>query len=193
MATCYRTATRPKLDGDLSDAAWQHARPLDLHAADQADGGWSTTGQFACDEQFLYVAVSCANGPQDNYDGSAAGRTRDADLSQHDRIDILLDMDRDYATYYRLTVDYRGWPAEDLCGDAQWNPQWFIARRADAHGWTIEVAIPWQELTMAAPAPDAVWALGVQRTAPNSGFQSWCWPAAPAPIPQGFGLLVFQN
>ena len=36
-------------------------------------------------------------------------RPRQADLSANDRIDLILSPDRDYTSYYRLSIDYRGW------------------------------------------------------------------------------------
>src|SRR5688500_20006204 len=39
------------------------------------------------------------------------------DLSQEDYVTLLLDIDRDYATYWQLAFDHRGRPAESCFGD----------------------------------------------------------------------------
>ena len=86
-------------------------------------------------------------------------RIRDADLSAHDRVDVFLDMDRDFATYYRLTIDHRGWTNDSCCGDSTWDPKWYVAARTEGGYWTVEAAIPLRELTSRPPAAKEVWAL----------------------------------
>ena len=68
-------------------------------------------------------------------------------MTGHDRVDILLDLDRDYQTYYRFQVDHRGCLAEDCWGDKTWNPKYFVGFDATDTGWTAEIAIPFIELT----------------------------------------------
>ena len=120
-------------------------------------------------------------------------RPRDGDLSAHDRVEFLLDIDRDFATYYQLAVDRRGWTIDRCWEDRTWDPQWFVATRREQGRWTVEAAIPLKELTGKPPRPGDVWALGVQRVVPGVGFQSWTTPAAAATaLPDGFGYLVFE-
>jgi hypothetical protein len=107
-------------------------------------------------------------------------------------VDVFLDLDRDFATYYRLTIDQRGWPAEDCWGDSSWNPTWFVAAQTAEGTWTAEAAIPLDQLTGRYPASRDVWALGIQRTVPGVGFQSWTTPAATSVVPEGFGYLIFE-
>ena len=87
-------------------------------------------------------------------------------------------MDRDYATYYRLSIDHRGWTHDECWGDASWNPTWYVAAGADDDTWTIEAAIPLKELTQQQPDAKTTWAVGVQRIVPGVGFQSWTTPAS---------------
>ena len=85
---------------------------------------------------------------------------RDADLSAEDRVDLFLDLDRDFATVYRLTIDHRGWTGESCWNDATWNPTWFVANRSEDGAWTAEAAIPFAEL---APQPGRPPSLGRRR------------------------------
>ena len=71
-------------------------------------------------------------------------RTRDADLDAFDRVSILLDLDRDYATYFHLQIDQRGCVREDCWGDVSWNPKWFVAVKSTPSAWYIEAALPLQ-------------------------------------------------
>ncbi len=198
---CPRVATKPYLDGKLDDAAWRSSPPQELRSRVDDDKAWRAAVQLACDDEYLYLAATCqrppvgktaAKGNDPQADDRSGSRPRDADLSQHDRLDVLLDVDRDYATYYRLAVDERGWTAESCWGDATWDPEWFVAAGGNERAWTIEAAIPWSELVGAPPHAPMVWAINVQRTVPDVGFQSWSLPASTAIQPEGFGYLVFE-
>jgi photosystem II stability/assembly factor-like uncharacterized protein len=197
VGTCRRTDTRPLLDGKTDDACWADVKPMALAvtaAADEAKAfgeGYKTEARFAYDDQFLYVAVSCSH-PAGAKAEPVAKRTRDADLGGHDRVDILLDMDRDYQTYYRFQVDHRGCLAEDCWGDRSWNPKYFAAFHATETGWSAEVAIPLAELTGDRPSHGRAWAANVSRVVPGKGLQAWSGPADDAPRPEGMGVLQFR-
>jgi photosystem II stability/assembly factor-like uncharacterized protein len=184
-------SVRPHLDGRLDDPVWQQAPPAALRSVQGDDAQWPAQIQVAFDAQFLYLAIVCRQAPQAKYE-PAAPSARNADLSGQDRVDIFLDLDRSYVTAYRLTVDYHGWKSASCCGDATWNPGWYVAARMAEGSWTIEAAIPLEELTGHYPAAHDVWAIGVQRTVPGVGFQSWSTPASTEGIPEGFGLLMFE-
>ena len=82
---------------------------------------------------------------------------------------IRLDVDRDYTTFYSLSIDHRGWTNDACWGDTSWNPKWFVAAEGDAEHWTVEAAIPWGELTATAPTTGAAaWAVSCERTPPDS-------------------------
>jgi hypothetical protein len=121
-------------------------------------------------------------------------RPHDADLRPYDRISLLLDLDRDYATYFHLQVDQRGCVCEDCWGDRSWNPRWFVAARSSRDGWQIEAAIPRVELTGDAVTVGKAWACNVVRVLPGRGVQAWSLPAdvpETKPRPEGMGLLMF--
>ena len=203
--TCVRAKERPHLDGVLDDPVWQHAKPAAIQSAQHDDGDWPAEVRLAYDDEFLYVAIRCRTAPSAaNVDGDSpifadtkagtvpARRPRDADLSGHDRVELFLDIDRDYFTYYRLAIDDRGWTHDSCWGDDTWNPTWFVAARREKGQWTAEAAIPLAELCGRRPGPQDVWAVGVQRVAPGVGFQSWTTPAAVTVLPDGFGYLTFE-
>ena len=183
---------KPRLDGRLDDPLWQVAKPVSLRSPMADDAAWPASAVLAFDDEFLYVAISCVKAPGVDYSMEDAPRSSDSDLMKRDRVTILLDIDRDYASYWQLTIDYRGWPAEHCYGDATWNPQWFIAAAGDEQYWTIEAAIPLAELSPKKPQVRDVWAVGLQRIVPRIGLQSFTVPAAAEPRPEGMGLLVFE-
>ncbi|NLF09493.1 MAG: hypothetical protein GX594_16165 [Pirellulaceae bacterium] len=121
-----------------------------------------------------------------------AARPRDADLTGRDRVELFLDIDRDYATFYRLSIDHRGWTNDRCWGDPSWNPKWYVAAANDGLGWTAEAAVPLEELTGRKPQSGDLWAIGLQRVVPGAGFQAWNAPASVEVLPDGFGYLEFE-
>jgi photosystem II stability/assembly factor-like uncharacterized protein len=193
LLTCKRTAAKPFLDGKLDDPCWADATPIVLRdAGAETVAACPTRVRSAYDAEYLYVAVECKRPP-----GPVAARvekrTRDAELRSHDRIGIMLDLDRDYQTYFHFEIDERGALAEDCWGDRSWNPTWYAASTAEPDGWTAEVAIPLKELTDAAPTIGRAWAVNIVRVLPGRGVQAWSLPADVRPRPEGMGLLLFAD
>lgn len=190
---CTLATAHPYLDGKLHDEVWQRARPIALLSALLDDAGWPAVARLAYDDEFVYLAVECRRAEGVEYLSGDSPRPRDPNLAKHDRVDFFLDLDRDGATCYRLTVDHRGWTGEDCWGDASWDPQWFVASGGDERSWTAEAAIPLEELCGLRPGGQTVWSLGVQRVVPGAGLQSWTAPATVEPLPAAFGYLMFES
>ncbi|OYW11390.1 MAG: hypothetical protein B7Z55_19380 [Planctomycetales bacterium 12-60-4] len=148
---------------------------------------------FAYDDEYLYVAaVVKRTSPAADVQQDVGDREYDADLTGHDRIGLAFDVDRDYSTWYELEVDHRGQTADRCWEDRSWNPKWYVARDAHADRWQMELAIPWAELTPAAPHVREVWGVSVVRTLPYAGYHGWTDPAVWPPSWESFGLLRFQ-
>jgi len=192
LVLCLQGAEKPYLDGRLDDPIWKTAKPLNIVSSFGDDEKWPGGAVMAYDDEFLYMGVSCRKASQASYVTGDGARPRDADLSNNDRVELLLDIDRDYRSFYRLSVDYRGWTSEECLGDKNWNPQWYVAANSNDQQWTVEFAIPWSQIAPNKPRVNDAWAIGVQRAVPGVGFQSWSRPAAPTPRPEGMGILLFQ-
>jgi hypothetical protein len=196
--TCRFTESRPLLDGKLDDACWQSkASKLQNAAGDTSDTTKEcpTEVQFAYDHEFLYIALKCTH-PANRYAAPVKPRTRDADLRGHDRISILLDLDRDYCTCYHLQVDQRGCVCEDCWGDKTWDPRWFVAMHSEPTCWIVEAAIPLVALSSDGISAGRAWACNVVRVLPGRGVQAWSLPVeAPEETlrPEGMGLLIFTQ
>ncbi len=153
---------------------------------------FGTQAMFLYDKEYLFVGVRCKRAPGFSYPPVAEKpRARDTNLDDQDRVEILLDIDRDYGTYYTLTVDSRGWVVDACCGDKNWNPSWYVARSEDKDYWYFEAAIPLESLTNLPPLPKTVWGVGIRRIVPGSGIE--CWNAENSfNLQEGLGFLVFE-
>jgi hypothetical protein len=187
---CRPAQNRPFLDGILDDEAWRQSQVLELKSPDPSSAGASA--MLAYDAEFLYVAVYCPKLPRVPYPAPGGVRPRDGDLSPRDRVELLLDVDRDYVTSFRLAIDSQGW-TNDACGDEPaWNPAWHVAAAQDERQWSAEAAIPLAELELTALPHREPWALGVQRVVPGGPPQTWPPSGGASLRPENGGYLVFQ-
>ena len=187
--------SKPVLDGRLNDRVWQTGKPVDFQAGTLSPEAGAPPAAMIVgfDDDYLYLAIRCMKSKNFRYEAPGQrARERDADLQTTDRVHIYLDLDRDYATSYCLSVDYRGRTADSLSGNMAWNPNWYVAADQDATTWTIEAAIPFKELSAQALQPGDTWGMAVQRVIVSEGTEAW--PASPLYEmgPTEFGLLQFQ-
>jgi photosystem II stability/assembly factor-like uncharacterized protein len=209
LATCRRTYERPHLDGRLDEPFWDAAERIRLGGESKSEPSTLAANRndatdtvdlenepaavrLSYDETFLYIAVSCPLAIAVDYRPDDSPRPRDADLSEHDRVSLKLDLDRDYTTAFQLTVDFRGWTHDSCWDNSTWNPSWYVAAARDETRWTVEAAVPLAELTARAPATKHVWAVAARRTIPRVGHESWAGPAAAEDSPEQFGILIFE-
>lgn len=188
---CAQVSGPPRLDGRLDDPAWYSAAVAHLRSPLGEDAAWPATVLLATDGRFLYWAIHAHWAEASSAETPSGPRPRDGDLSAHDRVELLVDVDRDLTTWFRLAIDCRAWTFEDCCGDRRWDPTWYVAGRRDESVWTAEAAIPLDQFAKV-PKPGDAWAVGIQRTVPGVGFQSWTAPATVTILGEGFGCLRFE-
>jgi hypothetical protein len=193
LATCRRTLSKPYLDGRLDEPLWEAADALHLRG-ERTDGRQDSGGEvrLAYDDEFLYLSARFTKIAGVDYQPDERPRPRDAELQQHDRFTLQLDIDRDFTTAFELTVDDRGWCRDECWGDANWNPAWYIAAAGDQMSWMVEAAIPLAELTDRPPEAKHVWAVGARRIIPRVGYQSWAGEPSDGDSPGRLGLVIFE-
>jgi hypothetical protein len=189
---CTSAAAPPHLDGILDDACWQ--RPPTRVRAPAEGRSDPLELRIAHDGEHLFIALECPALAAVAYEPDERPRPRDGNLEAHDRVRLLIDVDRDYASWFELVIDTRGWTAEGCWGDTSWNPEWFVARGASASGdtWTIEAAIPLAELTADEVGERTAWACFVERLPPTARQGEQVSSATPTPGPADFGVLLFE-
>lgn len=153
---------------------------------------FGTQVMFMYDQEFLYIGIRCKKVPGISYSPIAERpRVRDTSIDNQDRVEILLDTDRDYGTYYTLTLDARGWAVDACWGNKTWNPNCHIAPHADKEYWYIEMAVSLDSLASQQPLPQTVWGVGIRRIVPGVGIE--CWNAENSlELSEGLGLLFFE-
>ena len=175
VTLCRRAAQPPHLDGLLNDLCWQSAE-----AYSESEPG--TEINFTYDEQHLYLSGRYDKCKSCDYSSDDRPRTYDANLAGHDRVELLLDADRDYVSYFRLAIDHRGWTNDAAWLDRSWNPRWYVAAKQDDASWTFEAAIAWSELVSEPPRRGDAWAVASRHRTPSE---------ASAPAAE-FQILLFD-
>lgn len=192
---CLHTDRRPLIDGRLADDCWRNAPEMVLGIAERDAASDERPRAMLCyDDRYLYVAATLPRAAGVRTDGpSREPRRYDDDLDDFDRLTLFLDVDRDRVTYFSFTIDQRGCTSEACWQDKSWNPRgWFVAVDADGKNWRLEAAIPFGEIVPQAPQRGTAWGVGLVRTTPAVGRQSWTQPAGEHPRPETFGLVRFD-
>lgn len=177
-----RSASRPILDGRLTDPVWENAEEIRLVSVQGgvslssagADESRSVIGNaddclclLAWDEQFLYLAARVPRGRTERPVELAAARQHDEDHEDRDRVEICIDTDRDYLTAFHLVIDESGRTSDSCWWLDRWNPQWYVAVDRDDAVWRLEAAIPLHELSSPMAAPGTLWSIRFQRILPG--------------------------
>jgi len=192
---CKQVGIAPYLDGLLSDECWQTAEEIRLQKADRQDADpLAAMVLLAYDREYLYIAASCPRHPDLPDDLPSHGtRKYDASLAGFDRLQICLDVNRDYLSYYQFEVDQRGLTRESCAGDISWDPKWYVACEGEKSHWRVEIAIPLKELLGDQPLNAGnAFAVSLSRILPAVAVQSWGDQKTEHPTRSAMGIVRFK-
>ena len=142
------------VDGDLSDAAWKDASPIEqwweTNPGDNIPPKVRNVGRMTYDEKYLYIGLE--------FDDPDPKKIR-APYADRDNVDsttdyggIILDADNDRKSAILFLANPRGIQYDAMTSDAgggeDSSPDWFwdSAGQINDHGWTLEIAIPFSSL-----------------------------------------------
>ena len=191
--TCTPAARVPWLDGKLDDEVWQQPQFARLTSAQGDDDEWPAEILVAADQQFLFLAVRCRKAAGAEYPPATGTRTRDADLTNADRVEAA---DRP-GSGLRELLSARHRPSRldrrVVLGRQTLEPP--LVRRGGRETNKVgrrKQPSPGVELTDASRPSGDTWAMSVYRVVPGVGFQSWTpMASATTVLPDGFGYLRF--
>jgi len=161
------TSLPPQLDGLAEDPCWNPQNARELISADGQASHPSAQVRLAYDDQFLYAWMTAPLPAADLPPAAHPTRQYDSLAPSLDHFTLTLDIDRDYATFYQFKIDFQGNTEDRCCNLIGWNPKWFRAVHQDQTTWSVELAIPWSELTAKPPGPHDAWAAHAMLTLPS--------------------------
>ena len=156
----------PKIDGDLSDAAWNVVEWSSDYTEFEPDVGTAPTQQtkmkITYDAKNLYVAFYCLESDQTKLEKRLGRR----DDFPGDWVEINIDSYNDDRTGFSFTASASGVKGDEFISnngnfDSSWNPIWYLATAQNEGGWTAEMRIPLSQLRFSAE-DEQVW--GIQST-----------------------------
>lgn len=163
------TSEAPRIDGDISDAAWAKAAIIEefyqTHPEEGVAPSQKTRAYIMYDERNLYVAVY-------NYDNEPSRITRsllerDPPLQDDDGIRVLLDPFGTFRNGYFFATNPNGAKNDALIENNssfldKWNTIWDVKARVVEDGWIAEFAIPFQSISFDSSLDS--WGLQIVRT-----------------------------
>jgi len=159
------------VDGKLEEEAWKKEPTISRLIPRKADGyaPVKTEAWLSYDEAFLYVAVRCEEPVL--RDVFSEARDRDGAVREDDCIEILLDTNRDKKSFYHFAVNPDGVLYDARRDDTGWNSSATVATAVEEEAWTMEMAIPLEEID-ADPAAHKTWGFQMARQRPRWGGES---------------------
>ena len=88
-------------------------------------------------------------------------------------MELRFDINRDYRSWWSLGFDHRGWTRDAINDDPTWDPKYFVASQSNTEIWTIEVAIPLEELAPSEYRSSAYWSVDIKRVVPKLQVERW--------------------
>ena len=179
-----------RLDGDLSDPAWQTASSVSGFRQTAPnpgqDGTERTEVRLLLSDDALYVGFDAF----DRDPAAIVGQVtrRDAESSS-DRVHVILDSFRDGRTAFHFAVNPAGvkWDRyrfADTEEDPGWDPVWDVATRKHSEGWSAEFRIPLSQLRFDPQAQGGWGANFYREIARRNEVMHW------APIPSDGSAFV---
>ena len=156
VAIAHYTEIAPKIDGNISDKAWEQAQvlsgfrqnfPTDTLAAE-----YPTYIKFLFDDEYLYVSIKAkSSGSQ----FVATSLKRDFRGSTTDNVSFFFDTFTDGVNAYQFGVNPYGAQRESLVSDGginrdsfnpNWDVKWFSEGHIEGDSYVAELAIPFYSL-----------------------------------------------
>ena len=170
------------VDGILDEPEWQRAGSIgpliQREPATGAAPSEDTEVRLLRNEDYLFIGVVAYDSEPERIVGSVM--TRDANLRNEDRIEIILDTYGDGRNAYYFATNPAGAIVDGLVsGDGQldtnWDAVWEVRTRITDTGWSAEFAIPFKSLSF--PSLRSVWGFNVSRTI-HRKFEESRWSGA---------------
>lgn len=165
-----RVDNGPKMDGRLDDPVWQNAKPIEGFV--QRDPGYwvpsteRTTARIVYDQRKIYFGFECFD--SEPHKIVANNMRRDSQLWGDDNVQILLDTYNDRQTGAFFFVNSLGAKRDLILSregrtyNDDWDCIWEAKGHRDDKGWSVEVAIPFDQLRFK-DEDDSVWGINLAR------------------------------
>ena len=197
IATRLPDGVVPKIDGRLTDAAWELAQPAGTFYQREPDPGMPSTERtefrVLYDDRKIYFGVWA-------YDSApalihASEMKRDSGLNKGDRIAIVVDTFNDRRNGFYFATNPLGAEKDAQYTDNarvrnnDWNAVWECRTSIDDRGWYVEIAVPLSQLRFKRGAGEATWGLNVARSIIRKNEETYWVPYPRVQAANGFAYM----
>ena len=191
----------PKIDGKIADAEWKGSEGLGSFEQLKRKGPakYATTVRLGYDDENLYAAYNCSEASLKHL--LQRYRERDTGVWQDDAVELLIQRAAaEPDDFHHFIVNCIGALYDAYSRDGNWNGNAKIVATQDqkASTWSMEIAVPWQDLG-GKPAAGELWRANFCRENPEPAaaygageWSSWCPSLAGFNSPTYFGILLFE-
>ncbi|MBI4443169.1 MAG: carbohydrate binding family 9 domain-containing protein [Acidobacteria bacterium] len=169
--TAVRTTLSIKLDGDLSDAAWENAASADQFVQSEPYEGTPATEKtdvrLLYDAENLYIGVYCYDSEPDNI--IVTSLKEDFPPIDTDSFSVVLDTFFDARNGFLFVTNPQGAKRDAQFSDegrntnTDWDTVWDVRAQMNGDGWTAELVIPFKSLSFDPDRPEQVWGINFSR------------------------------
>ncbi len=162
------TGTPPAIDGYINDEVWKNASPITELFQREPNTGEPVTEKtefsFLYDQNNIYVGIRCYDDPAKI---TSKELSRDGDLGEDDRVQIIFDTYMDGRSGYWFQIGPRGSIGDALINEngkeynKSWDGLWDGRAKITEYGWEGELIIPFK--TMGFKKGNSTWGLKLIR------------------------------
>jgi len=141
----------PVIDGVLDDAVWQRDPTASITMRhDMKKASVETLAWLAYDNDNFYVAMRCEEPELSSM--KLAATNRDDDTWQDDSVEVFIGTNVEDETYTHYIVNAAGVLYDEFVFDKEgFNGDAVVKTARQEDAWTVEIAVPWTDLNIAAP------------------------------------------
>ncbi|HUX95329.1 MAG TPA: DUF5916 domain-containing protein [Bacteroidales bacterium] len=162
------TESAPLIDGYVNDDVWKQAPVIDELYQREPNTGKAATKKsefyFLYDHHNIYIGIRCYDDPETI---SSKELSRDGDLGEEDRIQVIFDTYMDGRSGYWFQIGPRGSIGDALVNEngkefnKSWDGLWDGKAKITEYGWEGELIIPFK--TMGFKKDNDTWGLKIIR------------------------------
>ncbi|MCF6174748.1 MAG: beta-N-acetylglucosaminidase domain-containing protein [Victivallaceae bacterium] len=146
-----RLNSKLKIDGRLDEKAWMNCQPLGdfTNIKTLKPAKYQTVAKMLYDDKYLYIGIISSEGQ--NASGIVAKHSkRDSQVFKDDSIELFFDPEQNMENYYHIAVNTLGTVYDAIVKNNQqkksWNGTYNVKTKVGRNSWTLEMAIPINEL-----------------------------------------------
>jgi hypothetical protein len=177
----FFTEIPPVIDGLIDDSVWENSQVItELYQREPQSGAPASEKSefyFLYDHNNIYVGINCIGNPDDI---TSKELSRDGDLGEDDRIQVILDTYLDGRSGYWFQIGPRGSIGDAIVNEngkefnKAWDGLWDGKARITENGWEAELIIPFK--TIGFKKGNSIWGLKLIRYIKKKSEIS-TWPA----------------